>query len=286
MTTDAAIQSLIDDWSLPVGLTAAILLTAVVYIRGWLALRKTRPAQFNSDRLLSFLAGLACLWIAIGSPLDEFADALLSAHMIEHLILMSVVPPLVLLGLPVVPLLRGLPRPVRIWIAGPLLRFRPLRAFLHQLVRPRVAWLLMNITFIGWHFPVAYDFALEHEAWHVVVHLCFLSTSLLFWGCIVRPWPASLTQRRWSILLYLIAADLVNTALSASLAFCNRTVYPYYIQHPNPFQIDPTADQALGAVLMWVFGSLAFLIPAAIIAFSLLQPARKPRSVPVASVRS
>jgi len=286
LTTDAAIQSLIDDWSLPVGLTAAILLTAVVYIRGWLALRKTRPAQFNSDRLLSFLAGLACLWIAIGSPLDEFADALLSAHMIEHLILMSVVPPLVLLGLPVVPLLRGLPRPVRIWIAGPLLRFRPLRAFLHQLVRPRVAWLLMNITFIGWHFPVAYDFALEHEAWHVVEHLCFLSTSLLFWGCIVRPWPASLTQRRWSILLYLIAADLVNTALSASLAFCNRTVYPYYIQHPNPFQIDPTADQALGAVLMWVFGSLAFLIPAAIIAFSLLQPARKPRSVPVASVRS
>ncbi len=286
MTTDAAIQSLIDDWSLPVGLTAAILLTAALYIRGWLALRKTRPAQFNSDRLLSFLAGLACLWIAIGSPLDEFADALLSAHMIEHLILMSVVPPLVLLGLPVVPLLRGLPRPVRIWIAGPLLRFRPLRAFLHQLVRPRVAWLLMNITFIGWHFPVAYDFALEHEAWHVVEHLCFLSTSLLFWGCIVRPWPASLTQRRWSILLYLIAADLVNTALSASLAFCNRTVYPYYIQHPNPFQIDPTADQALGAVLMWVFGSLAFLIPAAIIAFSLLQPARKPRSVPVASVRS
>lgn len=286
MTTDAAIQSLIDDWSLPVGLTAAILLTAVVYICGWLALRKTRPAQFNSDRLLSFLAGLACLWIAIGSPLDEFADALLSAHMIEHLILMSVVPPLVLLGLPVVPLLRGLPRPVRIWIAGPLLRFRPLRAFLHQLVRPRVAWLLMNITFIGWHFPVAYDFALEHEAWHDVEHLCFLSTSLLFWGCIVRPWPASLTQRRWSILLYLIAADLVNTALSASLAFCNRPVYPYYTQHPNPFQIDPTADQALGAVLMWVFGSLAFLIPAAIIAFSLLQPTRKPRSVPVASVRS
>ena len=216
MTTDAAIQSLIDDWSLPVGLTAAILLTAALYIRGWLALRKTRPAQFNSDRLLSFLAGLACLWIAIGSPIDEFADALLSAHMIEHLILMSVVPPLVLLGLPVVPLLRGLPRPVRIWIAGPLLRFRPLRAFLHQLVRPRVAWLLMNITFIGWHFPVAYDFALEHEAWHDVEHLCFLSTSLLFWGCIVRPWPASLTQRRWSILLYLIAADLVNTALSAS----------------------------------------------------------------------
>jgi cytochrome c oxidase assembly factor CtaG len=280
---DAAIQSLLDDWSLPVGLTAAILLTAVLYIRGWLALRKTRPAQFNSDRLLSFLAGLACLWIAIGSPLDEFADALLSAHMIEHLILMSVVPPLVLLGLPVVPLLRGLPRIIHVRIAGPLLRLRPLRAFFHQLVRPRVAWILMNLTFLGWHLPAAYDFALEHEGWHDVEHLCFLATSLLFWWCIVRPWPASLHQRRWSILLYLIGADLVNTALSAFLAFCNRPVYPYYTQHPNPFQIDPTADQALGAVVMWVFGSLAFLIPAAVIAFALLQPTRKSSAVPAIS---
>jgi len=286
LTTDSAIQSLLDDWSLPVGLTTAILLTAAIYLRGWLALRKTRPVQFNGDRIVSFLAGLACLWIAIGSPLDEFADALLSAHMIEHLILMSVVPPLVLLGLPVVPLLRGLPRILRIRIAGPLLRFRPLRAFFRQLVRPRVAWLLMNLTFLSWHIPSAYDFALEHEGWHDVEHICLLASSILFWGCIVRPWPASLHERRWSILLYLIAADLVNTALSALLAFCNRPVYAYYTQRPNPFHIDPTADQALGAVLMWVFGSLAFLIPAAGIAFSLLQPPRKRTTIPAVSSRS
>src|ERR1022692_4238239 len=112
-------QSVLSDWSLPVGLTVAILLTAFLYLRGWIALRKTRPAQCTPARLISFLAGLTALWIAIGSPLDAFADVLLSAHMVEHLILMSVVPPLLLLGLPVVPLLRGLPRVVRIYIAGP-----------------------------------------------------------------------------------------------------------------------------------------------------------------------
>jgi putative membrane protein len=268
-----AFQSVLSDWSLPIWLTLAIVLTAIVYLRGWLALRRTRPAQFAGVRLLSFLCGLACLWVAIGSPLDAFADMLLSAHMVEHLILMSLVPPLVLLGLPVVPLLRGLPRVIRIRIAGPLLRFRTLRWLGHRIVRPRIAWLLMNAAFLGWHIPSAYDFALEHEGWHVFEHICFLGTSLLFWWCIVQPWPAAQRPQRWSILLYLLGADVVNTALSAFLAFCNRTIYPYYAGHSNPFGIQPLPDQILGAVVMWVFGSLAFLIPAIVIAFSLLQPA-------------
>src|SRR5580693_3675228 len=94
-------QSVVSDWSLPFGLTLAILLTAALYLRGWIALRKTRPAQFTPTRLLSFLGGAAALWIAIGCPLDAFCDVLLTAHMVEHLVLMSLVPPLILLGFPV-----------------------------------------------------------------------------------------------------------------------------------------------------------------------------------------
>jgi cytochrome c oxidase assembly factor CtaG len=279
-------QSAQADWSFPIGLTLAIVLTAVVYLRGWLALRRTRPAQFNLDRLLSFIGGLACLWIAIGSPLEALADDLLSAHMIEHLILMSVVPPLVLLGLPVVPLLRGLPRVVRIRVAGPLLRLRSSRTFFHQLVRLRFAWLAMNLTFLLWHIPAAYDFALEHEFWHDLEHICFLGTSLLFWWCVVRPWPAAQRKQSWGILIYLVGADFVNTGLSAFLAFCGRPVYPYYLAHSNALQMDPLSDQVLGGVIMWVFGSTAFLIPAALIAFALLQPARNRRIVRAVSARS
>lgn len=282
MTVDA-FQSVQNDWSPPIGLTAAIILTAILYVRGWLALRKTRPAQFNLDRLLSFLAGLACLWISLGSPLEEFADVLLSAHMIEHLILMSLVPPLILLGLPVVPLLRGLPRIARISIAGPLIRSRILRAIGHQLFRLRFAWLAMNLTFLLWHIPAAYDFALEHEFWHDIEHLCFLSTSLLFWWGIIRPWPARRRTHNWGILLYLLGADFVNTALSAFLAFCGRSVYPYYSDHVNPLGAQPLQDQVLGAVIMWVFGSTAFLIPAAVLAFTLLQPSRNRRAIPASA---
>lgn len=275
----AAMASVFKEWSLPVWLTLAILLSALLYLRGWFALRKTREEQFSGWRLASFLLGLAVLWLAIGSPLDAFADVLLSAHMVEHLLLMSVVPPLLLLGLPVVPLFRGLPALIQKRIFGPLLRLGSLRRLGHWLVLPIVAWLAMNLAFLAWHVPAAYDFALNHERWHDFEHVCFLATSLLFWWCVVRPWPAAQHRHTWSLLLYLIAADLVNTALSAFLAFCDRPVYAYYLQHPNPFGTSPLSDQVLGAVIMWVFGSLVFLVPAIAISVNLLQSTRNRASV-------
>jgi cytochrome c oxidase assembly factor CtaG len=142
------------------------------------------------------------------------------------------------------------------------------------MVTPAVAWLLMNLAFLGWHVPSAYDFALEHENWHVVEHLCFLGTSMLFWYCILWPWPARVQQRNWGILLYLVGADLVNTMLSAFLAFCDRPVYRYYIDNPNPFGVSLLQDQVLGAAVMWVLGSLAYLGPVMIITVRLLSPTR------------
>lgn len=273
-----AVDEMLADWSLPIWLTLAIVLTALVYVRGWLALRRTRPAQFNEVRLTSFLSGLVVLWLAIASPMDEFADALLSAHMVEHLLLMSVVPPLLLFGLPVVPLLRGVPVQIRRSVLGPLLRVPILRRAGHWLVTPLVAWLAMNATFLGWHVPAAYDFALEHEFWHAVEHLCFLGTSLLFWWCILWPWPAKAHPENWGVLLYLVLADIVNTLLSAFLAFCGRPVYTFYLDHPNPFHVSPLDDQVLGASVMWVFGSIAFLLPAMLAVLRLLWPAHRQRA--------
>lgn len=137
----------------------------------------------------------------------------------------------------------------------------------------------MNLTFLVWHIPSAYVFALRNEGWHVVEHLCFLIGALLFWWCIMRPWPAAANKTNWGILIYLISADLVNTLLSAFLAFCNRPVYRYYIEQPNPFGVSPLEDQVLGAVIMWVIGSLAFLIPAVVITVRLLRPSHLTQEV-------
>ncbi len=276
--SDAA-REIFAEWSLPIWLTLSIAITAVVYVRGWMALRKTRRAQFDDLRLMSFVGGLVILWIAVASPLDGFADSLLTVHMVEHLLLMSAIPMLLLYGLPVVPLLRGLPRPLLRWILGPLLRVRSLRSFGRWLVRPAVAWLAMNVGYLGWHMPAAYDLALENETWHGVEHLCFLGTSLLFWWTILRPWPAEKRPNNWGALLYLALADIVMTMLSGFLTFCDRPVYPYYVNHPNPFGIPVLTDQVLGAVIMWVLGSFAFLVPAMVITVKLLSPPRERRDV-------
>jgi cytochrome c oxidase assembly factor CtaG len=185
---------------------------------------------------------------------------------------------LLLYGLPVVPLLRGLPDPIVRWIAGPLLRMSALRRFAHWLVSPAVAWLAMNLAYLCWHVPAAYDLALENETVHGAEHLCFLGTSLLFWWYILRPWPAEQRHNDWGALVYLALADIVMTMLSGFLTFCDRPVYPYYVQHPNPFQLPVLEDQVLGAVIMWVLGSFAFLVPAMVLTLRLLSPSRERRS--------
>jgi putative membrane protein len=266
-----AYQAVFVEWSPPILLTVTLFVTALVYTRGWFAIRRTRAVQFPVRRLGFFLLGLAVIWLALASPLDGFADVLLSAHMVEHLLLMSFAPPLLLLGYPVVPLLRGLPRGVTVYFLGPLIRIATLRHLGHFLIAPLVAWLAMNLMFLGWHVPAAYDFALEHEHWHQFEHLCFLGTSILFWWPLIRPWPTRESYAGWLLLLYLVMADIVNTVLSAFLAFCDRPVYSYYLREPNAFDISPLSDQRAGAVVMWVVGSAVFLVPAVVLTVRLLQ---------------
>jgi putative membrane protein len=273
-------RAIFAEWSPPIVLTGTLILLGLVYARGWVAIRKTRPSQFPLWRLGAFVLGLTILWLAIASPLDGFADALLSAHMVEHLLLMSFAPPLLLLGYPVVPLLRGVPHGVTVHVLGPLIRIKALRRAGHVMITPVVAWLAMNLTFLGWHVPAAYDFALDHERWHEVEHLCFLGTSILFWWPLIRPWPTRESYSGWLLLVYLAMADIVNTVLSAFLAFCDRPVYGYYLREPNIFGVSPLSDQRAGAVVMWVFGSLIFLVPAIVLTFRLLQSGGGHRELP------
>lgn len=272
------VQAILSDWSLPLGLTSAIVLVMAIYIRGWNAIRKTRPYYFSGWRLVCFLSGMLVLWLAIASPIDGFADVLLTAHMVQHFLLMSIVPPLVLLGAPVVPLLRGLPRWTLRKILGPLIGWHWLRRLADVLIAPAAAWLLFNFVFLAWHLPRAYDFALSNENVHDFEHICFLTTALLFWYVVLHPWPSRLRTNNWMIVLYLMSADIVNTALSAFLAFCNRPVYAFYIATPNPFHISPLSDQVAAGALMWVLNSTVFLIPAMLLTLQMAGPGPgKPR---------
>src|ERR1700682_3325698 len=111
MTPNA--QVILESWSAPIGVNVSLCLATLVYTKGWLRLHKVLPNLISTWRLSAFFAGIVSLWVAIGSPLEAFDDVSLSVHMVQHLLLMAVAPPLFLLGAPTLPLLRGIPRMIR-----------------------------------------------------------------------------------------------------------------------------------------------------------------------------
>ena len=273
-------DALITTWDIPWAVTSALVVIACIYVRGWNRIRRTRPAQFPRWRLFSFLGGVLAIFVAVASPLDTFSETLLFMHMAQHFVLMSIAPPLIVLGAPVVPMLRGLPRWAIRRVLRPLFAARWLHRMGGWITRPRVAWLAMNLSFIGWHIPKAYEFALSSESWHNCEHACFFFTSLLFWWPVIAPWPFRQTYSRWLLLPYMVLADFVNTGLSAFLCFSGTLIYPSYGAVPRPFGLSALNDQIAAGAFMWVAGSTVFLIPAMGITLQLLSPARRRRGAP------
>lgn len=263
-------------WSGPAAVPAGLVIAGVLYARGWRRYRRRLPGRFGARQLTAFLAGLACLWIAIASPLDEAADARLSAHMVQHILLLTVAPALLLLGNPLLPLLRGLPGSLRRSVVAPLFRWRSLRDAAHALVHPLAALLISSVIFWGWHVPTLYQLALRVPAIHVVEHVSFLAGGLLFWYPVVQPWPSRPEWPSGAMIPYLLAADVQNTVLAALLTFSDRVLYPFYEFHSRAAEAAALDDQVLAGVIMWVPMSLAYLVPAALLTIRLLSPAKSP----------
>ena len=266
-----ALSACLRSWPFDPWLLAGLLFTAGVYLRGWLVLRRRDPARWHSGRPAAFLGGLAAIYLALASPLEPFAGLLLQVHMVQHLLLMMAAPPLLWLGAPLFPLLRGLPRPVRIrWIA-PLLSAPRLRQFFGRLSHPLIALALFVAATWVWHAPPVYDLALRSNPWHYLEHACFLGTALVFWFPVVRPYPTRPQWSPWLLFPCLFLADLSNTALAALLTFSDRLLYPYYAEVPRLAGLSALQDQSAAGVIMWVPGSVAFLLPLVGIGVQLLS---------------
>ncbi|MCP4241832.1 MAG: cytochrome c oxidase assembly protein [Myxococcota bacterium] len=270
-------RALLSSWSFEPAVVFGLASAAGLYLRGFVQLRRQLPERFPAWRCSAFLAGLAVLALALLSPLDGLSDLLLQAHMAQHWLLMSVAAPLLWLGAPIIPLLRGLPRA---WLRrglGPFLAWPALRRVLRALTRPVPALLLWALTTLAWHWPAAYQAALRDPFWHDLEHACFFAAALLFWYPVIEPWPARRTGARPELLLYLGAAAVFNTLFSATFAFSDRLFYPLYAEVPTPWSIAPLADQRAAGALMWVASALPMLLAAVAIVVVLLGPARYSR---------
>jgi hypothetical protein len=128
----------------------------------------------------------------------------------------------------------------------------------------------MGVVMFAWHVPKMYELALHSPAWHEVEHACFFIVALIFWWPVLQPWPSRARSPRWAMVPYLLLADVQNTALSAILVFSDRVLYPSYAVMPRLFG-SALEDQGAAGALMWVVGSLAFVVPAVAIAVECLS---------------
>lgn len=266
-TADAVFRS----WEFSPAVVVAIGICAIVYLRGWLQLHRRAPYRFGFAQITAFFAGLATLVCALCSPLHRFAGWLLLVHMVQHLLLMMVAPPLILGGAPYLPLLSGLPRSLAINGIGPLLSSPLLHRVTRFVSHPVFCWSIFISTNVTWHLPVIYELALRSPFWHELEHVSFLATALLFWWPVIQPYPWVTRTPRWIILPYLFLADIQNTALSAFLMFCERILYPTYAAIPRISSLTPLQDQAAAGAVMWVVGSIFFLVPVGLITMKLMS---------------
>jgi putative membrane protein len=247
-------------WNLDLRVVALLALIAFVYVRGWMRIR-----QHDVQRLCAFLGGLALLFIAGESPLDAYDTVYLSAHMAQHLLLMMLAPGLLLLGHPLVPLLRGLPKKLVKRLIAPLLTWPWLRRVGERLTSPPLALAIYSVSTIAWHTPYLYELALGSPLWHGAQHASFFWTGILFWWPVIQPGGGRSRWPLWVNIPYLLIADLLNTGLSAFFIFSGKLLYPSY---------GGMDDQALAGAIMWVPGSIVYLLPVVVITMRLLQPER------------
>lgn len=271
----ADIHGGLDSWSLPIPVTIVLIVVALVYLRGWYQLRNSLPDVLPAWRLGAFMAGLFSLWAAVGSPLAVLDHQLLTLHMAQHLLLMTVAAPLILMGAPVITLLYALPQCFVPIVLRPLPRCPPVHWFGRIVTHPVFCWLASTTAVIGWHIPGLFAVAMQSKGWHAIEHASFLAAGLLFWRPVIQPWPSLANWPRWGIPLYLFLAALPCDALSAFLTFCNRVVYPHYLSTHRLFDISPLGDQECAGALMWVWVTFAYLAPATVVTIQMLSPHKR-----------
>ncbi len=248
-------------WSLEPSVLIPLGCTTIIYL--WGTLNVWRHAGTGHGitlwRWLSFLGALLALLLALVSPLDALSGVLFSAHMVQHLILILIAAPLLVMSDFPLAFLWALPRA---WAQRFAYRWKRSQTFARTwqvISSPIAAWLLFMIVIWIWHARALFEAALQNEMIHTIEHLGFLATAMLFWWVLLKPTGQKHLHYGMAI-PYLFTTILHSSILGALMTFTSQPWYPYYTALVNPWGITPLEDQQLAGLIMWIPGGIVFTL--------------------------
>ncbi len=228
---------------------------------GALYLWRTRAARLSGEQVPTrrqhvwFFSGLLTMFLSLNGPIHDLSDDyLFSAHMVQHLLLTLLVPPLLIAGTPGT-LLR------------PALKYKPVRALARFLTGPFSCYAIFNLTIIIWHLPPFYNAAMANHNIHIVEHLFFMSAAVLMWWPFMSPLPELPRLPYPGQMLYCFVMSIPMSVVAAYIALADHLLYPAYATAARVLPLTPLEDQQLGGLIMWVPGGIIFYIIMTVVFF-------------------
>ncbi|MFC2023372.1 cytochrome c oxidase assembly protein [Chloroflexota bacterium] len=246
--------------------------TALHLVGRWRLKQRGGSRTVPAWRSVAYLGGLAVLWVALMSPIDVMSGQFFYMHMVQHLLLVMIAPPLLWIGNPMPVAMWGMPPALRLEVGRWLRPDAEFRRVVRSLTTPGLAWIYFVAALVGWHEPVAYNAALQHELVHDLEHLTFYGTAMLLWWHIIGAAPH--IHKRMPVgvrIAYALSVVPVNMLTGVAIAFASEPLYNYYSGVPRLGRLTLLEDQMLGGVIMWIPGSMMYLIAALILVAGLVR---------------
>lgn len=214
-----------------------------------------RTSGPTTTQRATFYTGLALIFLSLNGWVHDLSDYyLFSAHMVQHLVLTLVAPPLLIMG-------------TAGWMLRPALRWRGVAPAARTITSAPVAFLVFNVVLTAWHLPPVYDLAMTYHAVHIVQHLCFMVSAVLMWWPILSPMPELPRLSYPAQMLYLFLLTIPMSLVAVSIAYSGSVLYPAYAAAPRLWGITPLQDQLIGALIMWIPGGLFFFAIISVVFF-------------------
>ena len=270
---DPTLSVLLLSWAWRPEIILTLGLAAGVHLAGRWRLKRRGSSQLVKPwRSASYLVGLAVLGVALMSPIDVLSGQFFFMHMVQHLLLVMIAPPLLLIGDPMPITMWGLPSSLRLEVGRWLRPESSVRRAVRSLTTPGLVWLYFVAVLVGWHDPRLYNLTLESELVHDLEHLTFFGTAMLFWWHVIGSAPRIHRRLSKGVRIGYALSVVPPTAVTGiAIAFASKPIYEYYTTVPRLGKMTVVQDQMLGGVIMWIPGSMMYIIAALILIARVVQ---------------